>query len=85
MKVQHWNRKGGPHKGDGGRPAKPLREDFPDNQVVATSLWLLKGKKHVLPVPLIEMLTYLFDGGDFVVSPDDGIGLPTVREACRWL
>lgn len=73
-------RKGGPHKGDGGRPRKPLREDFPDNMIVATALWLSKGKKRVVGVPALEMLIYIFDGGDFVITPDDGIGAETVLD-----
>jgi hypothetical protein len=71
-------RKRGPHKGDGGGPRKPLRKDFPDNMIVAVALWLSKGKRAV-GVPFLEMLTYLFDDGDYVKTPDDGIGEVTVR------
>jgi hypothetical protein len=63
----------GPQKGHGGRPAVPLRKDFPDNMIVATALWLYAGKRAV-GVPFLEMLIYLFDDGDFVKTPDDGIG-----------
>jgi hypothetical protein len=71
-------RKRGPQKGDGGRPRITLRNDFPDNQIVATALWLSAGKR-ALGTPFLEMLIYLFDDGDFVKTPDDGIGAVTMR------
>jgi hypothetical protein len=72
-------RKRGPHKGDGGRPRGTLRDDFPDNMIVAVSLWLSKGGKRAVSVPFLEYLIYMFDDGDFVKTPDDGIGLVTRR------
>jgi hypothetical protein len=72
-------RKRGPHKGDGGGPVVPLRKDFPDNMIVAVAIWLSKGKR-VISVSFLEMLIYLFDDGDFVITPDDGIGVETVRD-----
>lgn len=71
-------RRRGPHKGDGGRPAVPLRKDFPDNMIVAVAIWLSKGKRAV-GVAFLESLIYMFDDGDYVKAPDDGIGGLTVR------
>jgi hypothetical protein len=72
-------RKRGPHKGDGGRPRGTLRDDFPDNMIVAVVYWLSKGGKRA-SVPFLEMLIYLFDNGDFVITPDDGVGSVTKRD-----
>jgi hypothetical protein len=71
-------RKRGPHKGDGGRPRGTLRDDFPDNMIVAIVLWLYGGKR-ALGTPFLEVLIYMFDDGDFVKTPDDGIGAVTMR------
>jgi hypothetical protein len=48
--------------------------------IVAVALWLSKGGKRAVGVPFLEMLIYLFDDGDFVKTPDDGIGAQTVRD-----
>jgi hypothetical protein len=69
-------RKRGPQKGDGGRPRSTLRDDFPDNMIVAVALWI---GKRALGAPFLEMLIYMFDDGDFVKTPDDGIGAVTMR------
>ncbi|MGB6177243.1 MAG: hypothetical protein WBF43_13115 [Methylocella sp.] len=73
------NRKPGPQKGRGGMPAVPLRDDFPDNMIVAVVLWLYGGRR-AISLPFLEMLIYIFDGGDFVETPDEGIGARTMRE-----
>jgi len=73
-------RKRGPQKGDGGRRVKPLRKDSPDNMIVAVALWLYPERASAAGVPFLEKLIYMFHGGDFVESPEDGVGSVTVRD-----
>jgi hypothetical protein len=66
-------RRRGPQKGHGGRRRVPLRNDFPDNQIVAIALWYIT-RGRAVGTPFLEMLVYLFHDGDFVKTPDDGVG-----------